>query len=290
MPNPIDYLSLWNDAQDILKPLRAFCATIEPFVPLIRLLHPPRRIRLEEKEEVDPSLMDIMEKTDRKQLKSALDAAMELRKLLGEQRFRGLLETQTEGMSRPVAEYLSSFAETIEILDDMILSIVEKDPNPRLPWFERLGVEIECCRSPLESAISNLENAREIRRDRFRQRFPSLDEPAPSGVHQGPPSNTENWTFEPGKAIYKGIEIPIVGIDWKLLKALVKTHKPLAKSDLIAAGWEHDDRVKDGTIGTHLSAVRKLLCRKLGYDKQFDPIPRRDRRELLAWELHPDLR
>jgi hypothetical protein len=98
------------------------------------------------------------------------------------------------------------------------------------------------------------------------------------------------WSFAPGKATYKGKEIPITGIDWKLLKALVDSDKPLTSEDLADVGWQHDEDCERKTIRTHLSQIRGLLRRKLGRQEDFDPIPRRDRGELLAWELNPELR
>ena len=110
----------------------------------------------------------------------------------------------------------------------------------------------------------------------------------PESEEVWPPA--EGWGFRPGEAAYNGKILSLVGIKWKLLQALVEQDRPLTVDELRDFGWASADQPDTKTMRTQLSQLRKLLRRKLILKADFDPIPRQDRGELLAWKLHAELR
>ena len=112
------------------------------------------------------------------------------------------------------------------------------------------------------------------------------------GVEPEPHTSTANdkWKFLPGEVKYKNTKIIIVGVRWKLLKALFESERPLTESELIEAGWGHDAEVAAKTVYNHLTAIRKTLRKKLSLTPGDDPIPIVDVGRNRAWRLDDSFR
>ncbi len=99
----------------------------------------------------------------------------------------------------------------------------------------------------------------------------------------------QGWQFSPGKAVYKGTEIFVNGIRWKLLKALAESKQPLTEAELIEAAWGHDSDKESKTLQNNLSKIRKILRGKLRLNDR-KPIPVVDRGKNRAWLMADFLR